>query len=61
MHVENKINLILDGRFNSIGDTVNLLYVKVFHLFNVLILSIFIPIFPLIFFWAQFLICFDHL
>lgn len=32
MHVENKINLILDGRFNNIGDTVNLLYVQV-HVF----------------------------
>lgn len=31
MHVENKINLILDGRFNNIGDTVNLLDVQVFY------------------------------
>lgn len=31
MHVENKNNLILDGRFNNIVDTVNFLYVQVFH------------------------------
>lgn len=50
MHVENKNNLILDGRFNYIVDTVNFLYVQVFHYSMFSIKKKFLLI-PLIFFY----------
>lgn len=50
MHVENKNNLILDGRFNNIVDTVNFLYVQVFDYSMFSIKKKFLLI-PLIFFF----------
>lgn len=50
MHVENKNNLILDGRFNNIVDTVNFLYVQVFH-YSMFSIKKKILLIPLIFFY----------